>query len=57
MAERDPRREHIARRPQRQADATDIPQRDDHSEDQPAVEDAARARQRQQLARIVVERH
>src|SRR4029450_10647311 len=53
VAERDPPRGYIARRPQRQAFATDIRQGDRHSEYQPPVEDAARARQGQQLTRIV----
>ena len=56
VAERDARREHIAGRPQRQAGAADVPERDDDREDQAAVEHAARARQRQQLARIGAER-
>ena len=46
VAERDARREHVAGRPQRQADAADVPERDDDREDQAAVEHAARARQR-----------
>ena len=52
VAERDAGREHVARRPERQADAADVPERDDDGEDQAAVEHAARARERQQLARI-----
>ncbi len=52
VAERDPRREDVAGRPQRQADAPDVDQRDDDGEDQAAVEDPARPRQRQQLARV-----
>ena len=55
VAERDARREHVGRRPHRQLVAADVPQRDDHREDQPAVEDAARLRQRQQLLRIARE--
>ena len=56
VAEGDARREHVGRRPHRQLVAADVPQRDDHREDQPAVEDAARLRQRQQLPRIGRER-
>ena len=52
VAERDARREHVAGRPQRQAGAADVPQRDGDRENQAAVEHAARARQRQQLARV-----
>src|SRR5207248_942815 len=56
MAQRDSGREDIARRPQRQADAADVPKRDDDGDDQAAVEDAARPGQREQLARIGAER-
>ena len=50
VAERDARREHVGDRPQRQPVPPQVPQRDDDGGDQAAVEDAARADQRQQLA-------
>ena len=56
VAERDSRRKHIARRPEREADATDVPQRDRDREDQPAVEYAALAREVQQLRRVGAKR-
>ena len=52
VAERDARREDVARRPERQPDLADVPERDGDGEDQAAVEDAARAGERQQLARV-----
>ena len=51
VAERDARREHVARRPERQPVAGDVPEGDDDREDQAAVEHAARPRQRQQVLR------
>jgi hypothetical protein len=56
MAERDTWREDVGRRPQRQADLPDVPQRDDDGEDEAAVEDAAGAGEREELARIGGER-
>jgi hypothetical protein len=47
VAERYPGREHVARGPQRQAGAADVPHGDDDREDQPAVEDAAGPRERE----------
>src|SRR3989442_14495008 len=56
VGERDARREFVARRPQRETDAPDVPERDDDGEDEAAVEHAARTRQREQLVRIRLER-
>src|SRR5437763_3757162 len=52
MSERNAWRKDVARRPERQTDPTDVPQRDNDSDDEAAVEDAARSRQCQELARV-----
>ncbi len=55
VAEGDARREDVRRRPHRQLVPADVPQRDDDGQDQPAVEDAARLRQREQLRGVARE--
>ena len=55
VAERDARREQIGRRPHRQTVAAAEPEPDRHGDDQPAVEHAGRARERQDLARLLAE--
>jgi hypothetical protein len=49
MAERNARRKHIARRPERQLVLPDVPEGNDDRENQATVEDAARTREREQL--------
>ena len=52
VAQRDARRKHVARRPQRQADPPDVHERHGDRQDQPSIEDAARSQQCEQFARI-----
>ncbi len=55
MAEGDPRREHIARGPEGQLVAPDIPERDERGRDETAVEHTARPGEHENLVGVVAE--
>ena len=55
VAERDARREHVARRPERQLVAPDIPERDERGGDEAAVKHAARSGEHENLVGVVAE--